>query len=1039
MAANDALIARGTEELADLESARDDTSKARDQLLEERARLESDRSHHQQVIDGYEADLAAAVSDGHLRVGELAAEGLAGHRQTSAVLDRSAEELVGSRAELDAQRDTLDAKRKSTRSRAGDAGHRADERQREHDLWVAASSELAAHPRLVELAQSDEVDLDRDGPALVGRLIAAVNDIEAVVVDQRVDGAEDERALDALNRFGLLPARRAVVDLVTAIGDLDHQAWSGWTYLAERIEAADHEARIARHPDIVDGVVVYDDPQAIADSLAESGYEASDIVAIARASELAGDAGSPRVVVGPSPARHDPGAAEAELAARRGAVERRQAIVADLQQRRSVDLELRDRLDRLLKALPDGGLAVVATELSEAIALAAQREGEADAAERAVVEHDQEAARISKELVAVEQRRTTVAVSIAITEKLAARHDNAYQPAVTEMRSAASRLVEAEQELSAAGLTLSSLQQKITTVSGEIAERRRRSDEWRSEASTLPSVDGVAERPAETLDVLRARVHAADSALRDVLDDASLSQAIAAAETTVKEASKRLQRFQADEVGMAESLVGTPDASDEQTRHQARQRAEHDRDRAATADTLASRAVTDAEQALRAARPEDEIELKPRPADTGEARERAATADATAADLQRQEVEAQGIQDRAEAAEKAARDRAGILGDQADKLRSVEPAPVGSGYKLPADPAAIRRQAVEVADQLETASASHAATVEARTGRIDALIRFVGGDDRETTKSDGEHGQAIAKVRAMMLGGDVVSRVAPNAVELAVELRDRADKIADQLERIDVHKANVVARLGELVASSLRDLARVSRLSELPSGIGPWAGRQFIRVGERGGRPSPEQVGVRIGELVDAMVVGGRVEVGPVELVWRATEAAVGPKGFQATILKPSPEQASDYVPVADMNKWSGGETLTASLLIFCVMARLRAENRQGGNRAWTHAGVVPLDNPVGKANYREFLWLQRRVAAATGAQLVFWTGIGDLGAVTTFPRIVAMRKSASAARPGMAYVGQDDDRSQRVRDELQAVQLEVSAAARAEQGVLDL
>jgi hypothetical protein len=111
------------------------------------------------------------------------------------------------------------------------------------------------------------------------------------------------------------------------------------------------------------------------------------------------------------------------------------------------------------------------------------------------------------------------------------------------------------------------------------------------------------------------------------------------------------------------------------------------------------------------------------------------------------------------------------------------------------------------------------------------------------------------------------------------------------------------------------------------------------------------------------------------------------------------------------MRKWSGGENLTASLVLFCVMARLRTEQRTGRGTS-SVGGLVPLDNPLGKANYLPFLDLQRRVAKASGVQLVFLTGIGDLGAVTAFPRIAAMHKRPSATRPGRAYVSNDLDNS---------------------------
>ena len=115
---------------------------------------------------------------------------------------------------------------------------------------------------------------------------------------------------------------------------------------------------------------------------------------------------------------------------------------------------------------------------------------------------------------------------------------------------------------------------------------------------------------------------------------------------------------------------------------------------------------------------------------------------------------------------------------------------------------------------------------------------------------------------------------------------------------------------------------------------------------------------------------------------------------------------------------------LTASLVLFCVLARLRAEQRTY-DKATSGGGVLPLDNPVGKADYLPFLELQRKVARANGVQLLYWTGIGDLGAVTTFPRIAAMHKRPSTTRVGRAFVTMDADKSRQVLDIASAVRHE--------------
>jgi hypothetical protein len=279
---------------------------------------------------------------------------------------------------------------------------------------------------------------------------------------------------------------------------------------------------------------------------------------------------------------------------------------------------------------------------------------------------------------------------------------------------------------------------------------------------------------------------------------------------------------------------------------------------------------------------------------------------------------------------------------------------------------------------------------------------------------------AVRQLRDLFRGDNLIDRVAVRAGDLAEDLATREKAISQQIAKVETHKRNVVVRLADLVDEALADLSRASTLSELPAEIGPWAGQQFLTVAART-RPTPEQVQLRVGELVERMVTAGKVDLDPVELLWRATEAAVT-DGFRASVLKPAPDQPPGRTPVEDMRKWSGGENLTASLVLFCVLAKLRAENRTG-SKAGAVGGVVPLDNPLGKANYLPFLELQRKVAAANGVQLLFWTGIGDLAAVGAFPRIAAMRKKPAASRPGVAYVVADADASVTAADATQLVE----------------
>ena len=1027
--------------LADLEKERASTSTARDGVLGRRSGLRSERDQLEASVAGFAAEVETAVTNGHLRASETPTDGhrrhQARHGEINARLDKASDE----RARLDKELEGLDSAAVEARRTATNVRSQATEKARAHEALVAVADDLAAQPRLVELAQTETVDVDKEGPALVTALADAVAGTDARIVDERVDGAVDTRALDALTRTGLLPARRSVIDLVETLADLGHTAQPGWTYLAERVPVADHADLIAHHPDVCEGIVVYDDPAVVAVTLGEAEVTVDDAIVVARASTLSASTDGAhlrRIVVGPASALHDPAAAEAETEARQARADARDGTVAALRARRSADVELRGRLEVFLLALPEGGLVTSADAIAAARTIAATREADADAAEANAAEQRERIRRLDRELSGLHERATAIAVSLSVTGGLADRAED-IDAKQARLGVITGELTAADATLDELDGTLSGLGDMIGRLDVELDRRRSSVKEWRREAAALPDADGIGPG-TESLDVLRVRADEARKALDEFLDDADLTARVVDAEKALERIQGRLNRFTDLALDQARLLAGTPDAADDDARHRARVDADRLLSAATATFAVAEQAAKDARRAAADAEPEprNRVALDPMPATVEEALNGAEEADRAATEWTRAETDEDQKQREARARADAAASRAGLLQDQADKLRSVEPAETGSGGVLPDDDAEVRRITTAMAERVDEAQRRHVSASSSRSQRIDQLRSFV-ADARFVHLSESEHGRAIRQVRSMILGDELIERVAPNALDLAIDLVDRAEKIAGQLERIAQHKTNVVARLGELVHVGLGDLARVSRLSELPAGIGPWQGRQFIHVGEKGGRPSQEQIDVRIGELVDDMVTGGRVEIEPVELLWRATHAAVGPGGFHASILKPTPEQGGSHVPVADMNKWSGGETLTASLLIFCVMTRLRAENRHGGSRARVHAGVVPLDNPVGKANYREFLQLQRRVAAANGAQLLFWTGIGDLGAVTTFPRIVAMRKATSAARAGTAYVGEDEARSQRVDDDLVDLRVEVSAAARAEQGTFEL
>lgn len=99
------------------------------------------------------------------------------------------------------------------------------------------------------------------------------------------------------------------------------------------------------------------------------------------------------------------------------------------------------------------------------------------------------------------------------------------------------------------------------------------------------------------------------------------------------------------------------------------------------------------------------------------------------------------------------------------------------------------------------------------------------------------------------------------------------------------------------------------------------------------------------------------------------------------------------------LRAFSRGEQLTAAILLYCTLARLRAQER-GKQRSPT--SVLILDNPLGTCSKPEFVELQRHMARAHGVQLIYTTGIEDLEALARLPNILRLRNAHQDTRGRM-------------------------------------
>ena len=167
----------------------------------------------------------------------------------------------------------------------------------------------------------------------------------------------------------------------------------------------------------------------------------------------------------------------------------------------------------------------------------------------------------------------------------------------------------------------------------------------------------------------------------------------------------------------------------------------------------------------------------------------------------------------------------------------------------------------------------------------------------------------------------------------------------------------------------------------------------------------------RLGQVIDEEVAESspqkpRAKDG-MSLLLRGVQAAM-PKGVAVEILKPDSVLRNERVRVSSISDvFSGGQLLTAAIILYCTMAALRANDR--GHTRRLHAGVLFLDNPIGRASAGYLIELQMAIAEALGVQLIYTTGLFDTNALSAFPLIVRLRNDADL-RAGLKYLSVDSE-----------------------------
>ena len=280
---------------------------------------------------------------------------------------------------------------------------------------------------------------------------------------------------------------------------------------------------------------------------------------------------------------------------------------------------------------------------------------------------------------------------------------------------------------------------------------------------------------------------------------------------------------------------------------------------------------------------------------------------------------------------------------------------------------------------------------EARRGVYDSyddIRKFTSSDEFRRIESERE-------VAAHLRESDALAAAA-NAHRTAGLIEDRLKTIEHDLSRLDDDLRACVAELERLLGTALHIVRRMIRDGRIPDHVPRFGGQPVFRMSADLSRVAVAQrkdiLRSYIGDLAEADRVPETGQDIATELMGRMT-AALGRETLGIRLLKPKGEGDTEHMPI-DKVTVSGGELLTAAMMIYLVLARLRAESMHGGAG---EAGILIMDNPLGKANKALLLKTQIGLADAMGIQLFYTTGVQDTSALAEFENIVRLRRNSQS------------------------------------------
>jgi hypothetical protein len=246
-----------------------------------------------------------------------------------------------------------------------------------------------------------------------------------------------------------------------------------------------------------------------------------------------------------------------------------------------------------------------------------------------------------------------------------------------------------------------------------------------------------------------------------------------------------------------------------------------------------------------------------------------------------------------------------------------------------------------------------------------------------------------------------------NTFETACE--DRAgltqgvgQQIAATKSARDAVQADFDACLNELqgFCNDALDALKAATRKRLPESVPHYGGKEVLLMKSIATTMTSE---VRRGMLegyLKNLIADNRIPENGAHLAADAVVTLHGGQPLGLKLIRVTQHARLDYDDISKISS-SGGEKVTAAMLLYFVVVKLRAENR--ARRA--DGGPLILDNPFAKMNMESLWRAVRSLADAVGVQCIFATILEDKNALSVFDKLIELRAGAVNRRTDRRHV----------------------------------